>query len=635
MLTLRHLFLQRGSKPLLQDVSLTVHAQQKVGIVGANGSGKSTLFALIQGELQPDAGDLELPPRLTIAHVAQETPALSKPAIEFVLDGDREWRAADTALKAAEQTADGVKLATLHERFEAVDGYTARARAARLLAGLGFSAASIENPVASFSGGWRVRLNLAQALMCRSDLLLLDEPTNHLDLDAVLWLEEWLRRYPGTLLLISHDRDVLDNVVDNIAHLESGQIRLYTGNYSAFEEQRSTQLVQQQAAYVKQQKDIAHLQSFIDRFRAKATKARQAQSRLKALERMEKVAVAHVDSPFSFHFEAPDKLPHPLLSLEQVAMGYEQTTPILRNVSLVINPGMRLGLLGPNGAGKSTLIKTLADALEILDGRINLGQGLSVGYFAQHQLEQLRPDWSPLKHLKMLAESEQEQALRSFLGGFGFSGEQALTPVDTFSGGEKARLALALLVWQRPNLLLLDEPTNHLDLNMRHALDLALQDYQGALIVVSHDRHLLRTTTDDFALVTEGRLHAFGGDLDDYRDWLNTHQQGAKDTAQGGTASERRQQKRLEAEQRQQLAVKRRPLEKELKTVETRLEALQTEKSEIEIALAEPNLYDTANKAVLTELLQRQGEVVKQLEVMEEQWLTLQETLETLMASDD
>lgn len=631
MLTLRHLFLQRGNKPLLQDVSLTVHAKQKVGIVGANGSGKSTLFALIQGEFQPDAGDLELPPRLTIAHVAQETPALSKPAIEFVLDGDREWRAVDTALKAAEQTHDGVKLATLHERFEAVDGYTARARASRLLAGLGFSAVSIEKPVASFSGGWRVRLNLAQALMCRSDLLLLDEPTNHLDLDAVLWLEEWLRRYPGTLLLISHDRDVLDNVVDNIAHLEGGQIRLYTGNYSAFEEQRSTQLVQQQAAYVRQQKDIIHLQSFIDRFRAKATKARQVQSRLKALERMEKVAAAHVDSPFSFHFEAPDKLPHPLLSLEQVSMGYEKTTPVLQHVSLVINPGMRLGLLGPNGAGKSTLIKTLAGPLGILEGRIHQGQGLSVGYFAQHQLEQLRPDWSPLKHLQMLAESEQEQALRSFLGGFGFSGEQALTPVDTFSGGEKARLALALLVWRRPNLLLLDEPTNHLDLAMRHALDMALQDYQGALIVVSHDRHLLRTTTDDFALVTEGRLHAFAGDLDDYRDWLDSHQQGTKDTS--GSASERRQQKRLEAEQRQKLAVKRRPLEKELKTVETRLESLQTEKSEIETALADPQLYDASNKAKLTQHLQRQGEVVKQLEALEAQWLTLQETLEAITAS--
>jgi ATP-binding cassette subfamily F protein 3 len=616
-------------------VSLTVHARQKVGIVGANGSGKSTLFALIQGELQPDGGDLELPSQLTIAHVAQETPALSKPAIEFVLDGDREWRAVDTALKTAEQTQDGVKLARLHERFDALDGYSARARAGRLLAGLGFSTTSIENSVASFSGGWRVRLNLAQALMCRSDLLLLDEPTNHLDLDAVLWLEEWLRRYPGTLLLISHDRDVLDNVVANIAHLEGGQIRLYSGNYSAFEEQRSAQLAQQQAAYVKQQKDIAHLQNFIDRFRAKATKARQAQSRLKALERMEKVAVAHVDSPFSFHFQAPDKLPHPLLSLEQVNMGYEKTTPILHNVSLVINPGMRLGLLGPNGAGKSTLIKTLAGALGILDGRINQGHGLQIGYFAQHQLEQLRSDWSPLKHLQMLAESEQEQALRCFLGGFGFSGESALTPVDTFSGGEKARLALALLVWQRPNLLLLDEPTNHLDLAMRHALDLALQDYQGALIVVSHDRHLLRTTTDDFALVTEGRLHPFAGDLDDYRDWLNTHQQGVKDTAQGGTASERRQQKRLEAEQRQQLAVKRRPLEKELKTVETRLERLHTEKSEIETALADPNLYDTANKSRLTGLLQRQGVAVKQLEALEAQWLTLQESLEALIASDD
>lgn len=631
MLMLRNLSLQRGHKPLLHDVSMTVYTGQKVGIVGANGSGKSSLFALIQGQLQPDQGDLELPTRLTIAHVVQETPALTVPAIDYVLDGDAEWRSVERALIAAEQAQDGPRLAELHDRFEALDGYTARSRAGRLLAGLGFAAERIEDPVYSFSGGWRMRLNLARALMCRSDLLLLDEPTNHLDLDAVLWLEQWLRRYPGTLLLISHDRDVLDNVVEHIAHLEAGQIRLYAGNYSGFETQRAAQLAQQQAAHVKQQQTVAHLQAFVDRFRAKATKARQAQSRLKALERMERIAPAHVDSPFTFQFSAPDKLPHPLLALERVSMGYG-TTPILKNVNLVISPGTRLGLLGPNGAGKSTLIKTLAGTLPPLAGAFNPGQGLSVGYFAQHQLEQLRPDWSPLQHLQTLTKNQQEQRLRDFLGGFGFSGEQALIPTATFSGGEKARLTLALLVWQRPNLLLLDEPTNHLDLDMRHALDVALQAYEGALLVVSHDRHLLRTTTDEFMLVSAGQVHPFDGDLDDYRDWLNAHQATLKQESDKSpsTAADRRQQKRLEAQQRQQLARKRRPLERELKAVETELEALTREKIKIETNLADPDVYTTIDKNALTDLLQQQGQLAKRLHGLEEQWLALQEALEAL-----
>lgn len=632
MLTLRNLSLQRGHKSLLRDVSLTIHAGQKVGIVGANGSGKSSLLALIQSQLQPDQGDLELPAQLTIAHVAQETPALPAPAIDYVLDGDSEWRAVEKALAVAEQAQDGARLAELHDRFEALDGYSARARAERLLAGLGFASDRIDNPVASFSGGWRMRLNLARALMCRSDLLLLDEPTNHLDLDAVLWLEQWLRRYPGTLLLISHDRDVLDNVVEHIAHLDAGQIRLYAGNYSAFEAQRAAQLAQQQAAYIKQQQTVAHLQAFVDRFRAKATKARQAQSRLKALERMERIAPAHVDSPFSFQFKTPAKLPHPLLGLERVSMGYD-ADPILKQVNLVISPGTRLGLLGPNGAGKSTLIKTLAGTLPPLAGDFKPGQGLCVGYFAQHQLEQLRFDWSPLQHLQTLAENEQAQTLRDFLGGFGFSGEQALTPVATFSGGEKARLTLALLVWQRPNLLLLDEPTNHLDLDMRHALDVALQDYEGALLVVSHDRHLLRTTTDSFMLVSSGQVTSFAGDLDDYRDWLNARQAMLKQQPSDKSSStvfDRRQQKRLEAEQRQQLALKRRPLEKEIKVVETELEALTQEKSKIETHLADPEVYSRIDKNVLTELLQRQGQITKRLQGLEEQWLALQEALEAL-----
>ena len=500
MLTLRQLSLQRGGKPLFENVSLTVYPGWKVGVIGANGSGKSSLFALLRDELHPDIGDLDLPPRWTVAHVAQETPALPAPALEFVLDGDAELRQIERDLQAAEVAHDGARQAELHAHFDAIDGYSARARAGKLMSGLGFATDQLERPVAEFSGGWRVRLNLARALMCRSDLLLLDEPTNHLDLDAVLWLEQWLRGYPGTLLLISHDRDVLDNVADHIAHIDQHRITLYPGHYTAFEEQRAARLALQQAAYEKQQREITHLESFIARFRAKATKARQAQSRIKALERMERIAAAHVDSPFEFGFAAPERLPNPLLAVEKVAAGYGERQ-VLDRVDLVIGPGTRLGLLGPNGAGKSTLIKLLAGMLRPLAGRIEIGQGLAIGYFAQHQLEQLRPDWSALRHLQQLDERASEQELRNFIGGFGFHGDRALDPVAPFSGGEKARLALALLVWQRPNLLLLDEPTNHLDLDMRHALTLALQDYQGALIVVSHDRHLLRTVTDEFLLV--------------------------------------------------------------------------------------------------------------------------------------
>jgi ATP-binding cassette subfamily F protein 3 len=633
MLILRKLCLQRGGKPLFEDLSLTIYPGQRVGVIGANGSGKSTLFALLKGELHQDSGDLELPPRLTIAHVAQETPALTVPAIEYVLDGDTELRAVEAALLAAEAAHDGTRLAELHGHFEAIDGYAARSRAGRLLAGLGFSADQLQRPVAEFSGGWRVRLNLACALMCRSDLLLLDEPTNHLDLDAVLWLEQWLRGYPGTLLLISHDRDFLDNVVDCIAHLERRQIRLYSGDYTAFEAQRAARLALQQAAYEKQQREIAHLQGFIDRFRAKATKARQAQSRIKALERMERIAAAHVDSPFYFSFAEPEKLPDPLLVLDKGMVGYAERI-VLEGISLVISPGTRLGLLGPNGAGKSTLIKLLAGRAPLLGGRLTAGQGLAIGYFAQHQLEQLRPEWSPLQHLQALDARTTEQDLRNFLGGFGFTGDQAVIPVAPFSGGEKARLALALLVWQRPNLLLLDEPTNHLDLEMRYALTLALQDYQGALIVVSHDRHLLRTTTDAFMLVADGRVRPFDGDLDEYREWLNERQRTAKDAAAtdnaGNSAAGRRDQKRLAAEQRNQLAAKRRPLEQQVKALEQGMERLAAARADIVSALAEPAMYEDANKARLKGLLLQQGQTDRELEQLEEAWLGLQEELETV-----
>ncbi len=637
MITLRQIFLQRGGKPLFENTSLTIHPGWKVGVVGANGSGKSSLFALLLDELHPDAGDLDLPPRWVIAHVAQETPALPTPALEFVLDGDAELRQIERDLHAAEAAHDGARQAELHAHFDAIGGYSARARAGKLMAGLGFAAEQLERPVAEFSGGWRVRLNLARALMCRSDLLLLDEPTNHLDLDAVLWLEQWLRTFPGTLLLISHDRDVLDNVASHIAHLDQRRITLYPGNYAAFEDQRAARLALQQAAYEKQQREIAHLESFITRFRAKATKARQAQSRIKALERMERIAAAHVDSPFEFRFAEPERLPNPLLAAEKVAAGYNGRR-VLDHVNLVINPGARLGLLGPNGAGKSTLIKLLAGVLPPLAGRIETGQGLAIGYFAQHQLEQLRPDWSALRHLQGPDERASDQQLRDFIGGFGFAGDRALDPVEPFSGGEKARLALALLVWQRPNLLLLDEPTNHLDLDMRHALTLALQDYHGALIVVSHDRHLLRTVTDEFLLVADGRAQPFDGDLDDYRDWLNERQRAInRDAApriagNGNSATDRREQKRQDAERRQQLAIKRKPLEQRARALEQRMEKLHVEQRTLETTLADPASYDDANKARLKEWLLRKGEVDRELEALETEWLEIQEAIEALTA---
>ena len=555
MISLRNLSLYRGSQPLLQGVDLTVHAGQKLGVVGPNGSGKSSLFAMLRGELAPDAGDLDMPTDLVIAHVAQETPALERSALDYVIDGDQELRALERELAAAEAAGDGRRIAELHAQLDGIQGYTAPVRAAELLHGLGFANDDQQRPVKSFSGGWRMRLNLAQALMRRSDLLLLDEPTNHLDLEAVLWLEQWLKRYPGTLLLISHDRDFLDACVDGIIHLHDRKLVLYRGNYSAFERQRAERLAQQQAQYEKQQREIAHLTRFIERFRAKATKARAAQSRLKALERMERIAPAHVDSPFRFEFAEPPRAPDPIVTLDQVELGYDGA-PVLQGLDLSIRPGMRIGLLGPNGAGKSTLVRCLAGALAPRSGQRLLGQGTVIGYFEQHQLEQLDLAASPLLHLQRLAPEVDVQRLRDFLGGFGFSGDQALAPVGPFSGGEKARLVLALIVWQRPNLLLLDEPTNHLDLEMRHALTVALQSYQGAMVLVSHDRHLLTTTTDEFWLVADGQLRPFDGDLGDYQAWVASRNKAAEPVqpaaARGEhTAQARREARRREAERRE------------------------------------------------------------------------------------
>jgi ATP-binding cassette subfamily F protein 3 len=629
VITLKNLSLQRGTKLIFERVNLTIYAGQKVGVVGANGCGKSTLFALFLDEIHPDAGDLELPPRITIAHVAQETPALAVPAIEYVIDGDRELRLLQQQLAQAEADHDGTRIAEIHSQLDHADGYSANARAARLLAGLGFDQQQLQTPVSAFSGGWRMRLNLAQALMCRSDLLLLDEPTNHLDLETVMWLENWLRAYQGTLLLISHDRDFLDATINQIAHVANNQITLYTGNYEEFERQKAERLAQQQAAFQKQQREIAHLQSFIDRFKAKATKAKQAQSRVKALERMELIAAAHIDSPFSFSFRDPESSPNPLLRIEAATAGYA-AKPVLDRINLSIQAGSRIGLLGLNGAGKSTLIKLLAGEISPSSGQRIEGKGLKIGYFAQHQLETLRPDESALWHLQKLDPNAKEAELRSFLGGFDFSGDNALQAVGPFSGGEKSRLALALLIWQRPNLLLLDEPTNHLDLEMREALTFALQDYTGSMIVVSHDRHLLRATTDDFWLVENGAVTAFDGDLDDYRRYRM--EQSANDDAPpaAGNNVDRKLQKRIEAEQRQRQAQLRKPLESRLRKVEPEIERLSAEKQQLEQQLADSALYEPAQKDALKLALLRQSELQGKLEELEMEWLELQSQLEAI-----
>ncbi|MCX7891886.1 MAG: ATP-binding cassette domain-containing protein [Burkholderiales bacterium] len=636
MISIRNAILARGAKRLLDGASAAIHAGMRVGVVGANGTGKSTLFAALRGELHPEGGDIDVPAGWTIAHVAQETPALETPAIEYVLDGDAELREIERALAAAEAEpgdaeGHGERLAHLHDRYGAVDGYSARARAAELLSGLGFATGEHARPVASFSGGWRMRLNLAQALMTRSDLLLLDEPTNHLDLDAIIWLERWLASYAGTLLLISHDRDFLDAIVGAILHFDQGKLRLYTGNYSAFEVQRAAALAQQAALYARQQREIARLESFVNRFRAKATKARQAQSRIKALERMERIVPAHVDSPFSFRFRERDGAPDPMLRLAGASAGYGGE-PVLADVELTIRAGARIGLLGANGAGKSTLMKLLAGRLAPGAGERIEGKGLAVGYFAQHQLEDLREDDTPLGHLQRMDRRTREQELRDFLGGFDFAGDAALRPVAGFSGGERARLALALVVWQRPNLLLLDEPTNHLDLDMREALEVALAEYDGAMVLVSHDRHLLATAVDELCLVADRRVAPFDGDLDDYARWLLERR--APRREKQAAASERRAERRAEAEARQALAAKRKPVLRKLERLEAEMAKLADEKRRAEAALAAPEFYAGGDQNLVTETLRAQSRLAAKLEALEAEWLALQEALEAIGAAN-
>jgi ATP-binding cassette subfamily F protein 3 len=643
LIQFKNLTLTRGVKVLLEAASFQLHLGHKVGLIGANGAGKSSLFAMLRRELLPEKGDLEIPTNWVIAHVAQETPALNQPALEFTLDGDAELNEIETALIEAEAHHQGEKIAELHHRLNDIDGYSAKARASTLLDGLGFSQADLTRPVSDFSGGWRVRLNLARALMCRSDLLLLDEPTNHLDLDAVIWLESWLGEYRGTLLLISHDRDFLDNVIDNVLHIEQQRITLYRGGYSDFERQRAEKLALQQAMYEKQQRKVAHLHSYIDRFRVQATKARQAQSRIKALERMEMISAAHVDSQFSFEFRPPLSAPDPLLVLDEINAGYYDKV-ILNQVLLTIRPGERIGLLGKNGAGKSTLIKLLASELKPLSGKRVEGKDLRIGYFAQHQLEQLRPNESPLQHMLRLDPSMREQEHLNFLGGFDFKGDMARASCEHFSGGEKSRLALALLIWTRPNLLLLDEPTNHLDLEMRYALTLALQDYVGGVILVSHDRALLRATCDKFVLVAQGKVEAFDGDLDDYKDWLELQKNTQKTTIINNDALEANKEEPSRASnlktyahnkaERQARIIARRPLLKETEQIEKELDKLNHEKSGLDVRAAESSLYEIEHKNELQTLLKRQAELASLIDITEMRWLELHGQLECLPLID-
>ncbi|PKO42718.1 MAG: ABC transporter ATP-binding protein [Betaproteobacteria bacterium HGW-Betaproteobacteria-22] len=630
MIQFKQLTLTRGLKILIENASMQLHPGHKVGLTGANGAGKSSIFAMLRGELHPEKGDLEIPAGWVVAHVAQETPALSIPAIEFVLDGDVELREIESILLEAEANHQGELIAELHQRLTDIGGYSAKARAAELLNGLGFSQDALRQPVSTFSGGWRVRLNLARALMCRSDLLLLDEPTNHLDLDAVIWLESWLQSYRGTLLLISHDRDFLDAIVNHIAHIEQQTLTLYRGGYSDFERQRAEKLALQQAMFEKQQRKVAHLQSYIDRFRVQATKARQAQSRIKALERMEMISAAHVDSQFSFEFRAPVATPDPLLVLDNMSVGYGDT-PLISHLELTVRPGERIGLLGKNGAGKTTLIKLLAHVLAPLSGKRVEGKDLNIGYFAQHQLEQLRPDESPLQHMMKLDPLTREQEHLNYLGGFDFRGDMARSPCANFSGGEKSRLALALLIWTRPNLLLLDEPTNHLDLEMRHALTLALQDFEGGVILVSHDRALLRATCDQFILVADGKASQFDGDLEDYSRWLNEQRIKEKQASQSQVVVKSNKNERaINKAERQARIAERRPLLKELERVERDMAQWQTDKKACDDRLGDGTLYTAPDKAALQQLLKTQAELAGKLEAAEERWLALHEQLEAM-----
>lgn len=649
VILLRNLGFSRNGDPLVEGASLQIHPGWKVGLTGANGCGKSSFLALLRGELHADRGDLERPASWVLAHVAQDTPALPDAALEFVLDGDIELRQIERDLLAAEQHPDddhaGEQIGLLHSRLGEIDGYAARSRAASLMHGLGFTDADFLRPVAEFSGGWRVRLNLARALMCRSDLLLLDEPTNHLDLDAILWLETWLKNYAGTLILISHDRDFLDEVTSHIVHVENCRMQMFTGNYSACERARAERLANDMAMAEKQRRQAAHLQNYIDRFRAKASKARQAQSRIKMLEKMGDIVAAHIDTPFSFSFPEPSAFSDPLMVIDRVKIGYKNTAPILENLNFSLRPDSRIGLLGRNGAGKSTLMKLLAGDIQTLAGTREEGRNLKLGYFAQHQLEQLRPTESPLWHMihqeSALGKQTREQDLRSYLGSFDFRGDMVDAPCGRFSGGEKSRLALALMIRTAPNLLLLDEPTNHLDLEMREALTIALQETDAGMVLVSHDRHLLRATCDELWLVADGKVSLFDGDLDDYAEWLAEER--SKEKRSGGKTAEKTAAKSASPaaqpsafdspekfpKGRNALALAtRQPLVKAADKLEKKLASWQAELAALAIRLADPALYTAADKTLLQTLAQRQTQLTTEIASTEERWLALQEQIE-------
>ena len=640
MITLSNVELRRGIKVLLEDAELVVHPGQHIGIIGGNGTGKSSLFKLLLGEIAPDAGDLFIPATWRIAHMVQELANSEHSAVDYVLDGDPQVRAIEKAIAKATLDEDNDRLALEYEKLDAANGFDAHYRAEQLLHGLGFTQAEVNRPVNSFSGGWRIRLNLAQALMSPSDLMLLDEPTNHLDLDATLWLEQWLKTYPGTLLIISHDRDFIDNVVERIVHLEHQKTNCYKGNYSTFERVRSERLALQQASFEKQQKRRKEVEGFIARFRAKASKAKQAQSRVKELQRMEDIAPAHIDSPFNFDFPSPKKAHSALVNISQADLGYGDKK-ILKQVNFDLQPGTRIGLLGPNGAGKSTLIGSLTGDLDLLDGKRVYGENIKVGYFAQHQLEVLDLQASAFLHIQRISPKSTEQEIRNFLGGFDFHGDKALEPIKDFSGGEKARVALAIIVWHKPNLLLLDEPTNHLDLEMRQALTMALQGYEGALVVISHDRHLLRNTVDEFYLVANGSVDEFDGDLNDYQQWLKNYNRVPDAAAQPITAetavenpevkevlnsAEKKLQRQQSAEARKKLS----PLTKKSKKLENEIEKFQKKLAEIEVLLADVEIYSDSNKAQLKEQLDIQASVKKSIAEKEETWFDIQQEIEQL-----
>ncbi len=613
MLTLRQITLSRGTKTLLSCASVSLYEKQKIGLVGNNGCGKSSLFSLILGQLIADTGDCLLNPHLRISHLSQQLPDSTERAIDFVLAGDEDYQALQQRLRHAEQIGDDADVLVCHELLNQTAGYSKPAQAATILAGLGFSFEGQQADVNSFSGGWRMRLSLARCLMKPAELLLLDEPTNHLDMEAIFWLEKWLKQCPSSVILISHDREFLDAFVTHILHIEQQKMMLYTGNYSRFEQTRAQQLALQQMTYEKQQQKITHMMAYVQRFRAKASKAKQAQSRLNAVSKMDIVAQAQIDSLFSFAFFPCPRAGNPLLTCDQVSAGYQHDAPILKQLNLIVSPGDRLALLGPNGEGKSTLIKTLTGSLSPLSGIIHRSPHLKIGYYAQHQLEQLDCALSPIQTIQLLSPDVKEQTIRDYLGGFNFIGDMATHTIQHFSGGEKARLALAKLVWQKPNLLLLDEPTNHLDLSMRAAIEIALQSYEGALILISHDRHLLRTTVDNFYLVFQQRVQAFDGDLDDYYQWLQTKENTTKDVSPASVTNQYRE---------------KRGLQNRLKKLEQVLDQHQQAMVELEIKLAEPALYDETQREKLTELLERRATILRQLNLAEEEWLDLASVLD-------